>query len=151
MSVRRVESYEIRKVVEFMTTFAEESHWVEVDIEHATKFYETRVSDGSTIVLVIEKEDKIIGSFGFIIFPDLHSGKLTAVETFWFMHPKHRGKGKQLFTEFERIAVKENCKKLAMVHLVEPDSKNQRLEKLIEKFYIANGYILVEQHFIKEV
>jgi len=103
------------------------------------------MKNGSMNVIVLEKNDELIGSLAFLVAPDLHDGKLTAVETFWFVHPDHRGHGVMLFNEYEKISIRKGCRKLAMIHMV--DSYPDRLEA----FYKRRGYDLIEKHYVKEI
>ena len=145
ISIRFIEASEMRRVTEFMKAFEQASQHVKVDIDHATAVYERMIDKGSMTVLVMEEDRDLIGSMAFLISPDLHDGKLTAVETYWFMHPDHRGNGMKLFDAFEKIAIGLGCKKLAMIHMM--DSYPEVLERLYER----KGYTLIEKHYVKEV
>jgi GNAT superfamily N-acetyltransferase len=68
-----------------------------------------------------------------------------AVETFWFVHPDHRGQGLSLLVEFEKWGKREGCQTLAMIHMV--DSFPDKLETL----YRRRGYKLIEKHYLKEI
>jgi len=136
---------EIRAVAEFMTQFEQATSFVKVDVDHTSKVYEGLISKGIAVFLVMEENGQMQGGLGAIKHPDLHDGKLTAVETFWFVAPEFRGKGLTLFNAFEEWAIKSGCQKLAMVHLADsyPDS--------LKKLYHRKGYQLAEEHYIKEV
>lgn len=145
INTRVIGSSEMRKVTVFMKQFEQVTNFVKVDIDHATKMYERGIENGSMTVLVMEKDEILIGSMAFIIAPDLHENKLVGVETYWFMHPDHRKYGLKLFDMFEQLAIKQGCEKLAMIHMI--DSYPISLEKL----YKRRGYELIEKHYVKEV
>jgi len=135
----------MRKVTEFMKQFEQASEFVKVDIDHATKTYEGMIDQGIAVVMVLEHEKKLIGSLGFIVADDLHSGDKMTVETFWFTDPKKRGHGLMLLEVYEEYSKKIGSKKIAMVHMT--DSYPERLEKL----YIKRGYKLIEKHYVKDL
>lgn len=143
--IRIIKADEMRKVTVFMKNFEKASSFVKVDVDHATKTYEDMIKEGSMTVMVMEEDGNIIGSMAFLIAPDLHDGKLTAVETYWFMHPDHRGFGLRLFNEFERLAMQKGCQKLAMIHMTDS------YPGILEKVYKRYGYKLVEKHYVKEI
>lgn len=144
-SIRLAEVEDVRPVTILMKGFEQASSFIKVDVEHACSTYEKLVGAGGCHILMLEKNGLLIGALGFIIFPDLHDGKLTAVETFWFVDPKQRGRGITLFNEYEIMAKEMGCKKLAMIHM--EDSYPERLKYL----YTKKGYKLIEQHYVKEI
>ena len=135
----------MRKVTEFMKAFEQASKFVTVDIDYATKTYETMIDDGTATVMVLEKEGDLIGSLGFIEAPDLHNGNLMLIETFWFTDSGKRGYGLLLLDAYEKYAHDNGIKKIAMIHMM--DSYPERLEVL----YLKRGYRLMEKHYIKEI
>lgn len=142
-AVRIIESHEMRKVTEFMKQFEKASEFVTVDVDHATKTYERMIDDGIAVVMVIEDNDGIVGSLGFIMSYDLHSGEKTFVETFWFTDPAKRGYGLKLLNAYERFSIEHGAVKLAMIHMMDsyPDS--------LERLYSRRGYKLIEKHYVK--
>ena len=144
-TIRIIDSSEMRKVTEFMTAFEKASSFITVDVDYASKTYEKLIRQGIAIVFVLEKGDELIGGLGCVKTAELHSGKSLLVETFWFVSPEHRGHGSLLITEFEKYAKTHNIDKVAMIHLM--DSYPDKLEKL----YLSRGYVLAEQHYIKEI
>jgi GNAT superfamily N-acetyltransferase len=135
----------MRRVTEFMKQFEKVTQFVKVDIDHATTIYENMIESGAAKVMVIEKNGELIGSLGFIQHPDLHSGELMLVETFWFVDPAHRGCGLLLLDAYENYGKVAGVDKIAMIHLA--DSYPERLEQL----YLKRGYKLVEKHYVKDI
>jgi GNAT superfamily N-acetyltransferase len=139
---------EVRAVSTFMTKFEECTKFVKVDIDHATKVYKKLITDNMGAMIILTDEsgsiDKMVGGLGCVKGPDLHYPRITAVETFWYVTPEHRGSGLKLIKAFEAWAKRNNCDACAMIHLA--DSFENRLPNLYNRL----DYELVEQHFVKE-
>jgi len=88
--------------------------------------------------------DDLIGGLGCIKAPDLHDGRLTAIETFWLVLPEYRGQGMKLFKVFEQWAAEQGCEKKAMIHMADS------FPEVLGRFYAKKGYKLAELHWIKE-
>jgi len=134
------------RVAVFMKMFEEASGMIQVDIDYTHKKYQQLLNSGTVKIYIAETEEQDIqGAIGFLISNDLHDGKKIGIETFWFVDPKYRGIGKELFKTFEEEARKLGCKKLAMIHMVDsyPDT--------LKVFYEKQGYKLLEMHYIKEI
>ncbi len=134
-----------KRLAVFLKAFEEATGLVKVDSDYAFERYREMMENGICRIFVAEDSGVLQGAIGFIIANDLHDGGKTAIETFWFVDPTYRGIGKSLFNTFEKEAIAMGCKKLAMIHLADsyPDS--------LERFYLSNGYRLLEKHYIKEV
>ncbi len=135
-----------RRVAEFMKAFEGATREIKVDVDYTFERYSQLMKAGVCRIFIAETEDKTLqGAIGFLLSNDLHDDKKIAIETFWFVHPAYRGIGKELFNTFEAEGAKAGCKKLAMIHLADsyPES--------LERFYIKNGYRLLEKHYIKEI
>ena len=89
--IRKAEIKDVRKIAEFMKQFEQATAFVKVDVDHTTKVYEDFLTDGSTTLLILEEDGVMQGGLGFIVYPDLHSGVLSAIETYWFVAPEYRG------------------------------------------------------------
>lgn len=130
----------------FMKAFEGASSKVKVNVQYAHDSYQELLELGICKIYFAETESgEIQGTIGFMVIDDLHDGKKTAVEAFWFVDPRYKGLGKKLFDRFEEEAKLLGCTKLAMVHMVDsyPES--------LKKFYETNGYQLLELHYIKEI
>ena len=137
---------EVRRVTEFMKAFEQASATVKVDVDYSVKRYEDFVSSGKgQMLMLLDDRGELQGSLGFLIAPDIHTGNLIAIETFWYVDPKHRGQGLKLLKEFERIAKEKGCKYVAMIHMM--DSYPEQLEKV----YAHMKYRLIEKHYMKEI
>jgi GNAT superfamily N-acetyltransferase len=144
--IREAKVSEVRRVAEFMKGFEKVTPLLKLDIHHTVEQYERFISKGiGAILMLLNERGSLHGGLGFITYPDLHSGDMMAVETFWYVDPNHRGRGVQLVREFEKRAKEQGCKKVAMIHLM--DSYPAELENL----YSRMGYTLIEKHYVKEV
>ena len=123
----------------------EYSSHVIVDVPLCIKQYTEFVDSGIGCVFVLKENGKVVGGIAGIKYPDLHSGIMTAVETFWFVDKLHRGKGLALLAVFEKWAAEQECKRIAMIHL--EDSHPE----ILEKVYLHRGYKLFEKHYVREI
>lgn len=89
--------------------------------------------------------DTITGALGAVLCPSLFSGKIMAVECFWYVIPQHRGHGLKLLRHFERWAHEQGVHFLSMIHL-----KNLQPE-LLGAVYERMGYRAVETNYLKEI
>src|SRR5208283_3886472 len=144
--IRAAKISEVRKVTEFMKAFEQASATVKVDVEYSIKRYQDFIASGKgQMLMLVDENDELHGSLGYLIAPDIHTGNLIAVETYWYVDPKHRGHGIKLVKEFERIARERGCKYTAMIHMM--DSYPVELEKVYEHM----NYRLIEKHYLKEL
>ena len=142
--IRELTTYEdILSATKVMKNFEQSSNHVKVDIEHSAQAYTKMVNSGISAFFSLEYDGVCFGGLGCIKAPDLHEGTLTAIETFWFVLPEHRGKGILLFNAFEKWADKQGCKNKAMIHMADS------FPETLSKFYKRKGYELAEYHFIK--
>lgn len=141
--IREAKPEEAIIVAEFMCRFEEVTKFVKVDYKHAGKKYKKFIESGTGKMFILEENGEMIGGLGCVIGEDLHFPRTLAIETYWFVDKSFRGKGVELLVYFENWA-KSNNYIPAMVHLSDsyPDS--------LKKLYLARGYKLVEQHYIKE-
>jgi len=146
MNIRRAETPEDLDVMGKMAArFATESQFVKVNPALPRHSYWPMVESGIAAVFMLEHEGIAVGGLGCIKFPDLHSGTLTAVETFWYVDPDHRGHGLALFEAYEHWAIENGCQMIAMIHMVDS------MPDVLERFYKRRGYQLVEKHYMKEI
>lgn len=126
--------------------FTTESKFVKVIPERLKESYWEMMANGLATMFMLEDETgKLIGALGAIKYPDLHSGELTSVETFWYVEKENRGHGLLLLDAYEAWAKRQGCVKCAMIHMV--DSMPDKLAVL----YKRRGYELIEKHYVKEL
>lgn len=143
--IRRVELKEVKSVIEMAKRFENETAFVPVDIDHATKMYSGLIGSGKGVMIALFKDDKVVGAIGGICGPDLHYPRTVGIETFWFVIPECRGDGVRLLNFFEQWAKEKGCDYTALVHLA--DSHPESLKKLYER----RGYDLVENHYMRRI
>ena len=136
---------DIELIVNVCQDFRDHSEFVNVDYEYTVNTYDNLLQSGTGAMFALTNDSEIIGGLACICFPDIHSGILMAVETFWVVHPDHRGGGKELFDAFEKWGAEKGAKKLAMIHLADS------MPNALERFYARQGYKLQEKHFEKEI
>ena len=131
-----------KRLAVFLKAFEQATSLVKVDSDYAFERYREMMSKGLVRIFIAEEDDNTLqGAIGWLVSNDLHDGRKTAVELFWFVHPKYRGIGKELFNRFEMETV--GCRR-CMIHL--EDSYPESLKA----FYEKNGYRRYETHYIKE-
>lgn len=145
-NIREAKPEEAIIVSKFMKQFEAETAFVKVDPDHAGKLYEKMIRNGTGHMFILETDEgEMVGGLGCVVGPDLHYPRVIAVETYWFVSPDYRGAGLMLLAFFEKWAKENNCDAVAMVHLL--DSMPTKLKKLYER----RGYVLIENHYLKEV
>ena len=146
MTVRPVTLDEIPKLGMILKEFEKESEFVSIDSDYCAARCREFVENGrGTVLGLYDRNGEIIGGLGAILGPELSTGKMIAVEAFWFVHPEKRGRGLLLLDAFEKWARKRGADYTAMVHMV--DSHPSELKTL----YVSRGYKLVEMHYVKPV
>jgi GNAT superfamily N-acetyltransferase len=97
------------------------------------------------VLFGLEKDGRLVGGLGAILFPDPNDGELVANELFWFVSKEHRGQGLKLLEVFEGWAADFNVKRVSMVHL------ENLSPKALNRLYRSRGYRVVETHYFKEL
>ena len=123
---------------EFSCASASVSYKKEIFLENWTKILES----GLGIILLLPDNK---GFLGGLKYPDINTGVLSAVETFWFVTDSARGQGLRLLRNFEKWAKDNDCRQIIMVHLADlmPDA--------VRKIYLRMGYNKLETHYIKRL
>jgi len=109
-------------------------------------FWKKCVESGIAAQWVFEQDSAIVGTIGMLIIVSPFDGKIVAEETFWFVHPDHRGTaGLRLFMEAEMWAKAINCDAMKVGYLT-----NLSAEKL-HAFYERRGYRALQTQFVKQL
>ena len=108
------------------------THWVD--------FWQSQLKAGSGVVFLAEN-DGIVGGIGGIKYPCPLSGRMTAVEMFWYVTEKSRREGILLYKYFKNWARENGCERIAMIYL--PCSMPEKLKR----FYEREGLTLIEMHY----
>jgi len=118
--------------------FREETTYGEHVGENSTQMAKTASQlIGLDGLLVAERQGKIIGMLGFIVFPHFLSGETVAGEVFWWVEPDFRGEGVKLLREAEKLAKERGAKRMQMI------APNDH----VGQFYQHVGYNFVESTF----
>lgn len=88
-------------------------------------------------LLVSEEDGQVVGMFGFVTFPHFLSGELIAGEVFWWVEPEHRGEGKKLLQEAEKMARLAGAKRMQMIA---PDERVGRLYERMKYKFVESAY-----------
>jgi GNAT superfamily N-acetyltransferase len=136
---------DIREITEMAKRFEECTAHVPVDVEYAIKKYESLFDAGIGHMFGMRIDGKVVGGFGCVHAESFHYPTKMLIETFWFVLPEYRGRGKELLEAFESLSRELNCDQRVMVHL--SDSMPESLERL----YTKMGYKLVEKCYVMEV
>jgi len=113
--------------------------------DHLIRHWVNFIQNGIGVIILAEEDGVVIGGIGGLKYPELFTGNLTAVETFWYTLEGKRGVGIKLFKLFEEWAKENDCRRIAMIYL--PFSMPDKLDR----FYTKNGYKLLEMHYEKEI
>jgi GNAT superfamily N-acetyltransferase len=114
---------------------------MEFDADHYVKFWQNMLKSGIGTIYLSETDGVINGGIGGIKYPEALSGRLTAVEMFWYTAKETRGDGIKLYLKFKKWAKESGCKRLAMIYL--PCSMPDKLKD----FYEKEGFSLTEMHY----
>jgi GNAT superfamily N-acetyltransferase len=146
MMYRYLDSGEVHKIEELARQFLIDSEFAEYDMSHMRGFWQSAIDNGIGAIFAAIDCSKVIGGIGMLRHPDIHCGKMTAVEAFWIVLKEYRKSniGIKLLREFETWADRNGCKRKGLIHL--SDSMPEKLKHLYESM----GYRLLESHYIKE-
>lgn len=134
------------RLARFLSQFEKETSFVKSDYTHTFDRYYKLMKLGICFILIdVDENDDFRGSIGFTIMEDPNSPRLLATELFWFVDPRFRGIGKNLVVAFEEFAKERGCKGTIMTHLADSMAES------LSKFYVKNGYSLMECNYFKEI
>lgn len=140
--IRMAQVEDIKNLVSTAKSFALESQYIDFDENYWMQSWETLVLSSHAVIFMTDDGH---GMLGGLVYPDISSGKLCAVEAFWYVMPHARGNGVLLMEAFESWALNLGCKRVIMVHLsdVMPDK--------VKSIYKRKGYKEMETHYVKEL
>lgn len=148
MIVRKAEIEDIEFITILIHEFYEESlkeYKITLNDETIDKTIRNFIKNN--IALVLEHESKIVGMMGGIVARSIfNENQLFAQEAVWYINKDYRNGlgGIKLLKEFERICKIMGANLIAMIHM------NNLNADGLNKFYLANDYIAMETHYIKE-
>jgi GNAT superfamily N-acetyltransferase len=137
---------ELPTIFPFMKQFEDATKFVKGNVDYSINKYRAMMAEGRAwILILLDDRGWLQGGLGFIKSTEIHSGDPIAIETFWFVAPRYRGKGVSLLRAYEKLAAELGCNKIAIAHLA--DSYPDRLERLYEH----RGFSLIEKMYLKEL
>lgn len=112
------------------------------DADHYVKYWQRVLKSGlGVIYLDVDADGTVTGGIGGIAVAEPLSGRLTAIEMFWYTAQGRRGAGVKLYSRFKAWAREQGCTRLAMIYL--PCSMPEELKR----FYEREGLSLLECHY----
>jgi hypothetical protein len=123
-----------------------------LDQEHYRKCWEGFFQAGNGAMYLLEEVQdggatEVAGGIGGICHPDLLTGRLTAVELFWYVKLEHRTGDwpVRLLKAFEDWAATMRCHDAVMVRIECP------MNEWLKEFYQRRGYTLFETMYRKVI
>ena len=126
--------------------FAEAKIPGEFNYQHLRRNLSMTMSMGLSAMWVTKREGKIVGAICGMLYPDVFTGDLIAVENFWFVTKDCRGTdGLRLLGEFEAWAKENGAKRIVVAHManIHPES--------MSAFYERRGFKALETNYVMEV
>lgn len=115
------------------------------DMQRFVLLWTSLLSGGTGIIFLLLDGEEVKGALGGVIYPDAYSPDLIATEFFWWVNPKNRGRGLDLYYGFEEWAWQRKCQRIRMTHLCDlmPDG--------LKGLYESLGFKPVEINYEKEL
>jgi GNAT superfamily N-acetyltransferase len=132
---------DIPKIIPCAVEYTDQIPGMEFDAKHYVDFWRNMLTTGTGVIFLSETDGVINGGIGGVKFPEALSGRLTAVEMFWYTAKETRGDGIKLYLKFKKWAKEAGCRRLAMIYL--PCSMPEKLKT----FYEKEGFSLIEMHY----
>lgn len=88
-------------------------------------------------LLVSERNGRLVGMLGYVVFPHFLSGELVSGEVFWWVEPEFRGEGVKLLRAAEERSRDYGAKYMQMI------APNERVAGLYRRL----GYQAIETSF----
>jgi GNAT superfamily N-acetyltransferase len=139
---------DVPQCLEMGRAFHEESKTLEIefDKDSAEKTLLHLMSDKNSVLLVVERDGRLIGMAAAMAYPHyLNLKTKVAQEMFWWVAPEARGgmSGVKLLGALESWADEAGCSALTMICLP--------IDGPAETIYQRSGYRAVERSYIKRV
>jgi GNAT superfamily N-acetyltransferase len=140
--IRKAVVSDLPAMVEMGRKFHEASGYGDICEFDGLSFATTLQNAPDAVFLVAEKEGKLVGMAGALVYPmyfNLHHR--TAQEMFWWVDPEHRGIGSKLFEALEEEVKKMGAQSLTMI-VIERFS-------WVGSYYEKRGFRPSERSFIR--
>lgn len=141
--IRRAELEDIPRIVEMGQRFRELIYrdLLADNPAQMRAISERLISGDDSIILVVEKFDRVVGMIGMMLFDHPLSAERVAGEVAWWIEPEDRGDGLRLLLAAERWASDNGAAKIQMI------APNERVGQV----YCRLGYTQMEIGFQKNV
>lgn len=98
-------------------------------------------------IWIAEIDGKVIGGIGGLCYPDMNTGLMGSVETFWYILPDHRGsiRANQLLVALENWAASKGSVRHSMIKF------ETTMDERYDRFYVRAGYMKAETVYIKNL
>lgn len=145
MIVRDIEPHEIKSILRLGCAHPDNRNIpggldTEYFIAKFTDLFESKVAH---IFGMFLPDGTVTGAMGFMAIQDMFNSDLVAIECFWFIFPKWRGRGLVLLREYEKRAAALGCKRIQMPHQV------KRQPEGFGQFFARRGYEVNEISYLK--
>lgn len=140
--IRPATRADIPEIVDLGVRHLRDSHYaefVEPDRAHMAAFARMLIEAPCALLLVAEKDGRIIGTIGMMATPHPYSGQPVLSEMFWYVAPEARGSGVRLLRAAETWGREIGARHIIMIA---PDSR-------VSSFFQRLGYARLEEQFIK--
>jgi RimJ/RimL family protein N-acetyltransferase len=103
------------------------------------------IESGNGVIFSLTDGEGIQGAIGGVLYPEIYSDEIVATEFFWFVTPKHRGRGMDLYNKFEEWARNHKADQIRLAHLCDlmPDN--------LKWLYGEMGFTPIEINYAKEL
>lgn len=101
------------------------------------------LADG--LIFVAEQGRDVVGMLGGFFAEVGLMGGVVFHEAAWYVTPEHRGCGKALFDEMERVVKESGARAIVMA------AYSNEFQKVVERHYKAHGYKDIEHHWLKRL
>lgn len=125
--------------------YASSKHLKAFDLERFCSAWKNLLESGVGTIFLLWHEGAIVGAIGGVVYPEMYSDAMVAQEFFWFVSPKHRGQGADLYRAFEQWARENGATEIRMGFL--HDSMPERLTVVYKRW----GFQPIETNWAKEL
>lgn len=144
MIIRKAVLQDKPTVIDMVKDFLKESNMpLKPDLKQISEGFDIMLDNPSALMLVVQKEDRVVGVLGALLAPSFFSTETSAVELLWYMQPDARdGRAAlRLINHYETWAKNKGVRIVAM-------NDTHNLADL-QKLYERKGYQLKEKTYIK--
>lgn len=117
------------------------------DVGKVVQFLQKLINVDNADVLLIEKDQKVIGFMGIVKYVNLFSANIIAKENFWYVLKQYRGEGTKLLKFAQQWAIDNHCDYL----ICTASGVASNHADAVAKIYDRHGFKKFETDYIMEV